>query len=124
MPNFTGDNLEIQINPELNEGEKLHVSVVHDETVFQANDGLEAGWMPNGENPLRKKGHGRSLHVSDFLTDTIGRLKLNSEQIDEVGETFPHEARIIMKPGKNYDGYWNADKLIDQVLIFGRIFAQ
>jgi hypothetical protein len=123
MPNFTGNNLEIQINPELNEGEKLHVFVTHDETTFQANDGLEAGWMPNGEHPLRKKGHGRSLHVSDFLTDTIGRLKLNSEQIAGVGENFPHEARVMMNPGKNYDGYWNVDKLIDQVLIFGRSFA-
>jgi len=92
MPNFTGNNLEIQINPELNEDEKLHVFVTHDETTFQANDGLEAGWMPNGEHPLRKKGHGRSLHVS--------RLKLNSEQIDGVGENFP------MRQGSR-DGYWN-----------------
>lgn len=118
MPEFTGDNLEVQINPELNEEEKLHVVVTQDESTFQANDGLETGWMPSGENPLRKKGKGRSLHVSEFLTDTIGRLKLNDEQINEVDENFPHEARVIMKPGKNYDGYWNIQNLIDQVLFF------
>jgi hypothetical protein len=36
MPIFSGDNLEVQINPVLNEGEKLHVLVMHDESTFQS----------------------------------------------------------------------------------------
>jgi len=55
MPIFSGDNLEVQINPVLNEGEKLHVLVMHDESTFQSNDGLKAGWMPEGKQPLKKK---------------------------------------------------------------------
>jgi hypothetical protein len=116
MPTFTGDNLEIQINPELNEGEKPHHVVTHDETTFQSNDGLKSGWMPEGEQPLRKKGQGRSIHVSEFITNTIGRLKLNQQQIYEFGESVPHEARVMMNPGKNFDGRWNVEKLIDQVM--------
>nr|CAG8460288.1 15518_t:CDS:2 [Entrophospora candida] len=38
MPKFTGDDLEIQINPELEEDEKIHVLVTQDETTFQSND--------------------------------------------------------------------------------------
>ena len=43
MPVFSGENLEIQINPELNEGEKVHILVTHDEAIFQSNDGLKSG---------------------------------------------------------------------------------
>ena len=84
MPTFKGNNLEQRIDPILNSDEKLHILVTHDETTFQSNDGLKSGWMPNGEQPLHKKGQGRSIHISDFLTDIIGRLKLNDDQVREV----------------------------------------
>jgi hypothetical protein len=54
--------------------------------------------------PLRKKGTGLSLHVSDFLTEVDGRLKFEEE-----------EACVIMKPGVNRDGWWKTDDLIKQV---------
>ncbi|PKY59599.1 hypothetical protein RhiirA4_430523 [Rhizophagus irregularis] len=116
MPTFEGNNLERRIDPTLDENEKLHILVTHDETTFQSNDGLKSGWMPNGEQPLRKKGQGRSIHISDFLTDTIGRLKLNNDQIKEVGNSMYHEARVIINPGKNFDGWWNIDKLLEQIV--------
>jgi hypothetical protein len=49
------------------------------------------------------------------LCETIGRLKLNEEQIKTVDENFPHEARVMIHPGKNHDGYWNVEQLIKQV---------
>ncbi|PKK55891.1 hypothetical protein RhiirC2_872144 [Rhizophagus irregularis] len=112
IPKFIGEECETQINPELMDGERLHIFVTHDETTFQSNDGQKSGWRPKNEQPLRKKGQDRSIHVSDFLTDTIGRLKLNEDDIDD---TIPHEARVIINPGKNFDGWWNIDQLIDQI---------
>ncbi|CAG8844281.1 5085_t:CDS:2, partial [Gigaspora margarita] len=56
------------------------------------------------EQPLRKKGLRKELHVSEFLVETIGRLK------DEEGET-----RLIMQLGTNHDGYWDRHKLLPQV---------
>ncbi|CAB4479713.1 unnamed protein product [Rhizophagus irregularis] len=112
MPKFIGEECETQINPELMDGERLHILVTHDETTFQSNDGQKSGWRPKNEQPLRKKGQDQSIHVSDFLTDTIGRLKLNEDDIDD---TIPHEARVIINPGKNFDGWWNIDQLIDQI---------
>ena len=76
MPMFEGENMEIEIWPELLLGEKPHILVTHDECVFSSYDGMPMCWMPEGEQPLRKKGQGRSLHVSEFLTDVCGRLKL------------------------------------------------
>ena len=115
MPIFTGDDLEVQINPELGEGEKIHVVVTQDEKTFQSNDDQKSGWRPKNEQPLRKKGQGRTMHVSDFLTETIGRLKLSDEQKLVVGVDFPHDAQVIIHPGKNADGWWNLEQLIDQV---------
>ncbi|PKY54915.1 hypothetical protein RhiirA4_474000 [Rhizophagus irregularis] len=48
--------------------------------------------------------------------DTIGRLKLNNDQIKEVGNSMYHEARVIINPGKNFDGWWNIDKLLEQIV--------
>ncbi|CAB5337075.1 hypothetical protein RhiirA5_439182 [Rhizophagus irregularis] len=47
MPTFESNNLERRIDPILNENEKLHILVIHDETIFQSNDGLKSGWMSN-----------------------------------------------------------------------------
>src|SRR4051794_39710482 len=112
MPKFIGEDCEIQINPELNEGEKVHILVTHDETTFQSNDGQKSGWRPKNEQPLRKKGQGRTIHISDFLTETIGKLR------QDIDNTIPNEACVTINPGKNFDGWWNIDQLIDQVFLF------
>ena len=39
MSKFENDNLEVQINPDLQENERLHILVTHDETTFYSNDG-------------------------------------------------------------------------------------
>jgi hypothetical protein len=115
MPKFIGDDFELQINPELKEGEKIHVLVTQDETTLQSNDGKKSGWRPINEQPLHKKGQGRTIHISDFLTETIGRLRLLDEQISNVDENFPKDAQVKICPGKNQDGWWNLEQLIDQV---------
>ena len=53
---------------------------------------------------LRKKGNGRSIHVSGFLTPGHGVLQHNGEH-----------AQIVIHPGKNYDGRWDSDKIILQM---------
>lgn len=71
--------------------------------------------------PLRKKGQGRAIHVSDFIVEHTGRLALTEEQIQK-NATLPAEhqltftdAREIIYPGKNYDGFWTNEKLVEQV---------
>ncbi|CAJ0886984.1 1965_t:CDS:2 [Entrophospora sp. SA101] len=46
------------IDPDLSEGDSLHIWVAHDETVFESNDGKKEGWHPVNEQPLMKKSHG------------------------------------------------------------------
>lgn len=113
MPVFEGENME-QKDPILLENEKLHIFIVHDECLFYANDDRPIVWAPLGEPPLRKKGQGKSIMVSEFLIETVGRLKLSESQILQF-PNLPKEARKYLRPGKNEEGWWTADHLLDQV---------
>jgi hypothetical protein len=71
--------------------------------------------------PLRKKGQGHAIHVSDFIVEQTGRLTLSATQREENshlpdGERLQYaDAQEIMYPGKNHDGFWTNDKLVEQV---------
>lgn len=114
MPTFEGESME-QKNPLLLDHEKLHILVTHDECLFYSNDDRPIVWAPLGQPPLRKKGQGKSIMVSDFLLETIGRLKL-TEQESLLNSNIPSEARKYLKPGKNEEGWWTAEHLISQVI--------
>ena len=76
------------------------ILVTQDECTFNSNDGRHFIWIHPEHQPLRKKGRGQGLHVSDFLTP-IGRL----------GDG---DACQIMKCGG--DIWWTGDRLLDQVI--------
>lgn len=61
-------------------------------------------WTFKGEMPIRQKGNGRSIMISDFLLSAIGRLK--SPNID---------VREIFFSGKNGDGWWTHEHLAIQL---------
>ena len=107
MPKPSDDDIMVLIKSNLNESDKRHILVTHDESVFYANDGKKTFWGPIGYQPFRKKGAGLSLHVSDFLTEVDGRLKFEQE-----------EAYVTMKPGINHDGWWKTEDLVAQVIFF------
>ena len=65
-------------------------------------------WHPDGHLPLRKKGHGRSIMVSDIISELEGPLK----GVDDNGKEI--WAREIIFPGKNHDGYWTAEDMAAQ----------
>ena len=123
MPTFIGDEMQMVL-PELKEDEKLHILITHDECLFYANDDCPIVWAPLGEPPLRKKGQGKSLMVSEFLLETIGRLKFTDEfAANDIN--IPKEARKFLRPGKNEEGWWTSEHLIDQVVNYAiPIFKQ
>lgn len=110
------------IPPKLGPGEKLHVPIHQDESIFRSNELRRRVWVQKGKMPLRKKGQGKASHVSSFVVELTGRLKLTLQQIEEQNK-LPVEQRVvedaceIIYPGKNADGWWNAKRLIAQVNI-------
>jgi len=64
------------------------------------NHGKHFIWVHSECKPLRKKGRGQGLHISDFLTP-IGCLR-------------DGEACVTLKCGG--DAWWTGDRLLDQVI--------
>ena len=68
-----------------------------------------------GQVKLMKKGHGRIIHVSDFVEEDNGRLIIH----DEDG-AIVKDARCITYPGSGGDPWWDHVQLLVQV---GRAIA-
>jgi hypothetical protein len=72
MQEYSGDNMEVIIPPELSDGERRVVLITHDESTFYCNEGKPLMWMENGKNKLLPKCKGTSLMVSGFCCDCHG----------------------------------------------------
>ncbi|KAF8243258.1 hypothetical protein K440DRAFT_530788, partial [Wilcoxina mikolae CBS 423.85] len=106
------DGVEIPKAP-LPLGMKRRILVTHDESTFNANDDNPYSWKKKGTQPLKKKGRGKGLMVSEFLSAACGRLLyLNIETGRRVYAT------EIIKYGSSAsdDGYWNSERMLAQVI--------
>jgi hypothetical protein len=96
-------NVSEEVFKPLPPGVRKLVLCAHDESTMQANDGMKAGWGPEGEQPLLKKGPGWGSHRSDIICSTVGWLKEAGQQLEY---------------GKNYDGYWTGELFVKQLSSF------
>jgi hypothetical protein len=94
---------------------------MQDETVFHTNEYRRRTWLARDQQPIRKKGNGRVIHVSDFISETIGRIKLSDDQISDQlrlpaeARLAAFEARKITYPGKGFDAWWDLTQLTEQI---------
>ncbi len=77
MPLINNETLELTY-PKLGPGEKLHVVINHDKMSVRTNEQRHQVWLAEGQQPLHKKGNDQSIHVSDFILETTGRLALTA----------------------------------------------
>ncbi|GBB86520.1 hypothetical protein RclHR1_12950001 [Rhizophagus clarus] len=52
--------------------------------------------------------------VSEFIIEAYGRLRLDAQAIENY-PNIPHEACVYLIPGKNQEGYWTMNHLLEQV---------
>src|SRR6267142_2751321 len=62
------------------------------------------------ETKLMRKGHGRIIHVSDFVEEEFGRLVVHDQE-----GAIVKDARCITYPGANGDPWWEHNQLLAQV---------
>ena len=106
--------MEVVTLPMLSSDQRPRISVTHDKSCFSSHDGNTTIWMDIKDRPLRPKGQGRSIMVSEFLCECHGPLKLIEHQMkDHTGISF--ETYAIIMPGKQKDRYWTISDLIHQV---------
>src|SRR5882724_9441824 len=120
MPIVNDDTLDVTY-PELQLDERVHIVINHDEMSIATNEQRRRLWLAEGQQPLRKKGNGRSVHVSDFILETMGRLCLTQTQLGAqaqlpIGNRLQKmDARTIIYPGKNADAWWDMAQLLMQI---------
>ena len=105
MEKYSGDDMNTVEFPTLLEGQKRHVLVVHDESLFYSNDDNSSLWVHPKHPPLRKKGKGKCIMLSEFLCECHGRLFWQTTTDEK------EFATEIITPGKNDDGWWTAEHL-------------
>ncbi|CAG8725963.1 21008_t:CDS:2, partial [Cetraspora pellucida] len=93
---YKGESM-IKVLPILNEREQELVFVTHDECIFYSNDRKKRIWVHDVEMPLQKKGNGRSIIVSEFLTEECGQLKLTDRKVEMYPDVLA-EARCYFMP--------------------------
>lgn len=111
---YSGDDMSIISAPILQTGQRPRILVTHDESCFSSHDGKDTIWMDVNDRPLRPKGQGRSIMVSEFLCECHGPMKLD-ESLRSAHADIPSQTCTIILPGKQQDGYWTTAHLIDQV---------
>jgi hypothetical protein len=66
--------------------------------------------IKDGRQPIRKKGRGRLIHVSDFINPETGRLT-----ICNADGNIARDARKIIYPGSDGDPWWDTKQLLAQM---------
>ena len=106
------------------EGIAKSVVIFHDESTFQANDDDPWLWGVKGESVIRPKSRGAGIMVSDFIDEHNGYLRLTEEEYSEAVENHPQlrrQAREFLEYGKERDGYWTAEKFLNQLEVAATI---
>ena len=97
--------------PELNNGEKPLICVVHDECTYYANSDQTYFWADKETNVLRQKSLGASIMVSDFVDEVAGYVRDLQDQ-----------ARLLLETQR--EGYFKNDLLMTQVAYTVDIFER
>jgi hypothetical protein len=109
------------ILPILVDGKKEHVVFAQDECIFNVNEGPRRHWLKGDQQPLKKKGNGRAIHICGWICETTGHLRLSDEQLT-AQLVLPEEQCLrvtdsckIIYPGKNHDAWWDLKQLMTQM---------
>ena len=115
------DDGEIPTSTPLEPGSRRRHLVTHDESTFNANDSTSYSWKKVGVEWLKPKSKSKGIMVSEFLCAAQGRLHC----IDDQQEVYATEI-IKYGSGTNDDGWWNAEKMVNQtekaISIFNKAF--
>ncbi|KAJ7741568.1 hypothetical protein DFH07DRAFT_964918 [Mycena maculata] len=109
MRAWKGNNMETleDVVELINEAGKQIVVWFHDESIFYAHDRRTSQWVADDASPSPyAKGEGVSLMVADFVSADYGWLR-SKDGLES--------AQVIFRPGKNRDGYFSNEDILDQL---------
>ena len=100
------------------EGEKCIVWW-HDESAYNTSEDTPILWGEKGKLPIKPKGKGSSIMVSEFIEEKDGYLALSDEQyefeVTNTDQNIEKSALAVLEIGEHREGYWNSDRFMEQV---------
>ena len=90
----------VEIPPELADHESNIVPVFHNESTFNYNEDQRYCWLEKDEKILKPKSCRKGLIIYEFVCPCHGRMV-------DTGTWEP--SWVMLKYGKNYDGYWTGE---------------
>lgn len=115
MESYDGDDMEIVV-PRNEESQRQLVLVTQDESTFASHDGKKMRWEERTRKFLQQKGEGACIMVSAFMCPCHGLIR--------DGDGPDGDSTVILKPGKNKDGYFTNDDLAKQTIKMVQIFER
>ena len=100
------------------ETRKTLVSIFHDESICNTNEGQTWMWAAEDQPIIQPKTKGSGIMVSDFIDEHSGYLRLSDEEhsLAKAGNPdFPKEARVLLEYGADREGYWNSDRFMANI---------
>ena len=91
-----------------------------DKCNVSTNDSRRHVWLTKDQQPLKRKGNGRGVHILDWICEPSGQLVLSPEQVaaqmllPKAKQLRVFYARKIIFPGKGHNAWWNLDQLREQ----------
>ena len=142
MNRYSGPDCETITAPTLAPGQKEHVFVVHNESVFYSNEGENLEWVEEGRgHSLKQKNVGGGVNQSTFLSEEKGCLRMTDEQYlayktAHPDSDLPQDSGVTMKIGTKYstaktvktilglvhNGWWTNEMVLAQVKIAIKVF--
>lgn len=104
------------VMPKLKDGVKPIMLFTHDESTFNANDGIRSAWLLKGHQILRPKARGKGIMASDVTTQ-IGRLVVPDTVTDAemaAAGVSRRDAVELLEYGK--DNWWDSEKMCKHIL--------
>ena len=96
-----------------------HIVWFHDESAYNTTEDTPMLWGEKGKLPIKPKGRGSSIMVSEFIEEKDGYLALSDEQYEfeegNTSEDVEKSALSILEIGEQWEGYWNSDRFMEQV---------
>ena len=100
------------------EGEK-RILWFHDESAYNTTEDTPVLWGEKGKLPIKPKGKGSSIMVSEFIEEKDGYLGLSDQQyqleVANSGDDVEKSALAVLEIGENREGYWTGERFMEQV---------
>lgn len=106
------------------ENKLMHIG--QDEKLFYSNNVSGFGWIFNDRQQVQPKGPGDGLMVSGFIDSYRGYgCHVDNEELNSVNDVLKERGmtpiqqspgHVVLKYGKNRDGYWTCDLFSQQVI--------